>query len=326
MKKKTLLLLCIFLLLILVAAAFFLNQREAEIADAGISKNAPIEKQTLLYQGTEYPLRKHLQTVLLIGTDGTEAYTEQSEDERDFYSYQQADFLMLLVVDKDAKSTEVIQINRDTITDVPWLDVFGEYGGTERKQICLAFNYGDGGSSSCKNTVNAVSSLLFDLPIDAYIQIPMAAIPQVNDLVGGVTVTIPVDMTAVDPAFIQGKTIKLSGQQAEKFVRARQALADDTNTSRMGRHREYIDGFVKAAENALHSDSDFAIKSIEALGNALQSNLNVTQLSDLIQNLVDFTRSPVRFADGTLTVGARFYEFYVDEASLWKIIRNACCE
>ena len=47
------------------------------------------------------------------------------------------------------------------MTEVPWLDVLGNYGGTEYKQLCLAFNYGDGGMKSCRNTVSAVSALLF---------------------------------------------------------------------------------------------------------------------------------------------------------------------
>lgn len=325
MKKILLVCLCAVLLLTLIAAAFYINRNEAPIADAGSSKNAPTAKVSLTYQGTEYPLKQHLQTVLLIGTDSTEEYVELPEEEQDFYSYHQADFLMLLVLDKDAGKTEIIQLNRDTITDVPWLDVFGDYGGTERKQICLAFNYGDGGATSCKNTVNAVSGLLFDLPIDAYIQLPMVAIPQVNDLVGGVTVTIPDDMTAVDPAFVQGKTVKLTGSQAEKFVRARRSLEDDTNVSRMRRHREYLDGFVKCADNAVKLDPNFAVKAVEELGAMLQSNMTITQLSDLTENLGEFERSPIRFADGELKLGARCYEFYVNQDSLWEIVRNACC-
>ena len=69
---------------------------------------------------------------------------------------------MLLVLDTDANTVQIIQLNRDTMTDVPWLDVLGKYGGTEYKQLCLAFNYGDGGASSCKNTWNAVSGLIFN--------------------------------------------------------------------------------------------------------------------------------------------------------------------
>ena len=192
-------------------------------------------------------MKSHLQTVLLIGTDSTEGYEEVTEGVKPFYNRHQADFLMLLVMDAEQNTAELLQLNRDTMTDVPWLDVLGKYGGTEYKQLCLAFNYGDGGTASCKNTVNAVSGLLFDAPIQGYIQIPMSAIPALNDLVGGVPVTMTEDLTMIDPAFVQGATVRLTGAQAEAFVRVRSALADDTNLSRMRRQREYLDSFRQRA-------------------------------------------------------------------------------
>lgn len=325
MKKSLKVTICAVLLLLLIAAAVLVGMKEEFIANAGLSLNAPERKTSLTHEGTEYPLRRHLQSVLLIGTDSTEEYEEKPEEERDFYSYHQADFLMLLILDQDAKKVDTIQINRDTITDVPWLDVFGDYGGTERKQICLAFTYGDGGASSCKNVVDAVSSLLYDVPINHYIQIPMVAIPQLNDLVGGVPVTIAEDMTKVDPAFIQGKTVTLTGTQAEKYVRARMALADDTNTSRMRRQRDYIESFVNCAHDASNSDSTFALKAIDRLGGYLQSNMTDTQLSVLLEDLGKMEVGPIHHADGNLTMGKTHYEFYVDDASQWEMVRSCFC-
>lgn len=326
MKKILAAILCAVLLLALGAAMMYKNRAEEPVPDAGVAKTAPVKKETLVYRGMEYPLKDHLQTVLLIGTDSTEEYTELPEEEKDFFNYHQADYLLLVVLDKDSGIAEAVQINRDTITDVPWLDVFGDYGGTEREQICLAFNYGDGGTTSCRNTVQAVSTLLFDLPVDNYIQLPMVAIPLLNDLVGGVTVTIEEDMTVVNPAFVQGKTLKLTGSQANQFVRARTALEDDTNVSRMRRQRSYMDGFIRSAEAALNSDGEFALKVIEKLGNLLQSNMTASQLSDLLNNLEKADVRPVRYAEGELVVGSKYYEFYVDEASQWEIIRSICCE
>lgn len=325
MKKTFAAVLCAVLLVGLVAATVYLSRKDENIANAGTSVNAPTVKTALNYQGTDYPLKKHIQTILLIGTDSTEEYAETPEEDRNFYSYHQADFLMLLVLDRDAETARVIQLNRDTMTDVPWLDVFGEYGGTEYKQLCLAFNYGDGGAVSCKNTVRAVSSLLFDLPIHAYIQLPMTAIPQLNDLVGGVSVTIAEDMTAVDPDFTEGSTIRLTGAQAEGFVRARKVLADDTNIARMRRQREYLDSFIKCTEDALQSDPLFSVRVLDTLGNVLQTNLTDTQMSNLLQELEKFDIAPIAFSDGTLKTGAKYYEFYVNESSLWEIVKNICC-
>lgn len=327
MKKKIwLLVVLLALLAALLGAAMWMNGREeAPVENAGQSVHAPQEQVSLRYQGEEYPLKEGLQTVLLIGTDGTERYEKQEDLLLDYYNYSQADFLMLLVQDTKAGTVEVIQLNRDTMMDVPWLDVIGEYGGTEFQQICLAFNSGDGGRASCLNTVDAASSLLFDAPIQHYIQMPMSAIPVLNNLVGGVPVVIPEDLTRVDPLFVAGTTVHLNGEQAEKFVRARMILLDDSNTARMSRQRIYMDSFRVQAQKAIDTDSDFVMKMLEKAGEHIQTDLTAQQLSDLLVNLDQAQVSPIRTADGELIAGTEHYEFFVDETSLWEIVKQAYC-
>ena len=328
MKKTGILLLCVVLLAALLAGASLMAKKDAEapIENAGTAQHAAVKQESLTYDGQEYPMKAHLQTVLLIGTDALEGYQEKTEGVKPFYNYHQADFLTLLVLDTERNTAEILQLNRDTMTDVPWLDVLGNYGGTEYKQLCLAYNYGDGGMKSCKNTVNAVSSLLFDAPIDHYIQIPMSAIGVLNDLVGGVPVTLEEDLTAIDPAFAQGATVWLNGTQAEQFIRARMALDNDTNLARMKRQRQYLDSFQKRAREAFHSDSEFMVKQLEKLSEFLQSDLTAQQLSDLVTRLDKSEISPIRYAEGELKLGEQYYEFYPAESSLWAMVKQAYCK
>lgn len=311
----------------LLAVSVWVNKQEEEpIDNAGQAVHGVREQVSLTYQGGEYPLKEQLNTVLLIGTDGTESYEEKDELLQDYYNYSQADFLLLLVQDKKENTTQVIQINRDTMTDVPWLDVIGNYGGTEFGQICLAFNSGDGGRDSCLNTVDAVSSLLFDAPIRHYIQMPMTAVSALNDLVGGVVVEIPEDMTNVDPMFVKDATVRLSGDQAEKFVRARREMDNDTNVSRMSRQRIYMESFRKQAQAELDSDSEFVLRMVEKVSEHIQTDLTAQQLSDFVQSLDQSQVSSISAADGNLVAGETYYEFYVDETSLWKIVKEAYCQ
>ena len=328
MKKIGILLLCVALLAALIVGASLMAKKDADapIENAGTSQNAAVKQESLTYDGQEYPMKSHLQTVLLIGTDAMEAYEEVTEGFKPYYNYHQADFLTLVVLDTDNNTAEILQLNRDTMTDVPWLDVLGEYGGTEFKQLCLAYNYGDGGMKSCKNTVSAVSGLLFDAPIDHYIQIPMTAVPALNDVVGGVPVTLEEDLTAVDPAFAEGATVWLDGGQAEKFVRARMGLENDTNLARMKRQRQYLASFQKRAREAFNSDSEFMVKLLEKLSEFLQSDLTAQQLSDLLTRLDTCEISPIRCAEGELKTGERYYEFYPEEGSLWAMVKQAYCK
>ena len=327
MKKMAAILICLLLLAGLVAGAlYYQNQADSEqIENAGMAENAPVEIKTLTYQGEEYPLKKHIQTVLLIGTDNEGNETTVPEGITAFYNFNQADFIMLLVVDRDSERIEILQINRDTMTDVPWLDVIGNYGGTNFEQLCLSFNSGSGGLDSCQNTVDAVSGLLFDAPIGGFIQIPMTALPVINDLVGGVSVFIEEDMTVVDPAFVQGATVRLKGDQAERFVRARMVLENDTNIARMNRQRIYMDGFQRAARAAVNSDSEFVMKVVEKLGEYMQTNLTGNQLIDLLEQLDTYEVAPIRVPEGELRIG-EYYEFYVDEDSLWENVKELFCQ
>lgn len=327
MKKKTwILVLLLVVLAALLGTAVWTNQREeTPVENAGQAVHAQQEQTYLAYENQEYPLKEHLLTVLLIGTDSTERY-EDKNALLDYYNYNQADFLILLVQDTEANTTEVIQLNRDTMTDVPWLDVIGNYGGTEFQQLCLAFNSGDGGRASCLNTVDAVSSLLFDAPIQHYIQMPLSGISVLNNLVGGVPVQIPENLTRIDPAFVEGATVHLTGDQAEKFVRARKGLLDDTNLARMSRQRIYLDSFRKQAQEAFDSDSEFAMKLVEKLGEYIQSDLTAQQLSDFVESLDKSQISPIRTPEGELMIGTQHYEFFVDEASLWEVVKQAYCQ
>lgn len=329
MKKTLAILLAVVLVLVAMIFAFQKKevQKESAIENAGVAQNAAVKQEYLTYQGKNYPLKSHLQTVLLIGTDATEGYRDETDESglKAFYNYHQADFMMVLVMDTDNNKLNILQMNRDTMTDVPWLDVLGNYGGTEYKQLCLAYNYGDGGMKSCKNAVQAVSTLLFDAPIDHYIQIPMTAVGTLNDLVGGVPVTIEEDMTAVDPAFTAGSTVLLKGSQAEAFVRARYVLENDTNLARMKRQRQYMDSFQVQARKAFDSDSEFMVKLIGKLSDFLQSDLTAQQMSSFLTMLDKAEVSPIRYPEGQLKKGEEYYEFYPEEASLWDMVKEAYC-
>ena len=327
MKKVVVLLIIVALLAALIAGAALMSKKEAEapIENAGTVQNAAVKTKSLTYNGQEYPMKTHLQTVLLIGTDAVEASEQTTEGVKPFSNNNQADFLTLLVLDTDNNTAEILQVNRDTMTDVPWLDVLGNYGGTEFKQLCLAFNYGDGGPKSCRNTVSAVSSLLFDAPIDYYMQVPMTAIPVLNDVVGGVPITFQEDMTDIDPAFVKGATVRLDGSQAEKFVRSRMGLSDDTNTYRMERQLQYLDSFQNCAREAIDTDSQFVLTLLEKLSDYLQTNLTGDQLVNFITQLDESEISPIRPPQGTLTLEDGHYAFYVDLDPTWEDVKRAYC-
>ena len=107
------------LLAALIAGASYMAKKDAEapIENAGTAQNAAVKQESLTYDGQEYPMKPHLQTVLLIGTDSTEGYEEVTEGVKPFYNRHQADFLMLLVMDAEQNTAELLQLNRGPHAD-----------------------------------------------------------------------------------------------------------------------------------------------------------------------------------------------------------------
>lgn len=53
--------------------------------------------------------------------------------------------------------------------------------------------------------------------IDGYAMVNVGAVSVVNDMVGGVTVTIEDDFSEVDPTLKMGETVTLMGEQAREL-------------------------------------------------------------------------------------------------------------
>ena len=141
------------------------------------------EDESLTYYNGGWYARRDVETVLVMGVD---KYAAQTSGDN-YNQQQQADFLLLLVVDRTAGICRVLPLNRDTMTEITALGLAGEQVGTFNGQLALSHTYGSGGLDSARNTGRAVSSLLYGVDIDHVMAFTMDAVPVINDAVGGVT-------------------------------------------------------------------------------------------------------------------------------------------
>ena len=93
----------------------------------------------IYFAGKGYSRKKKIESVLFLGID---SYGEAVEREGNSNN-DQADVLMLVVIDHENKSYNVLQINRDTITAIPMIGTTGDRLGTTLAQIALSHTYGD---------------------------------------------------------------------------------------------------------------------------------------------------------------------------------------
>ena len=264
------------------------------------------------YKGKWYQQKQNCRTFLLIGVDET----GEQKDYGSNINHAQSDFLLLLVVDDEKKTYSGLHLNRDTMTDIPVIGIKGDYAGTRVAQLALAHTYGSGLNDSCEYTTEAVSDLLFGAEIDHYAALSIDSIGVLNDQVGGVSVTIPVDMTGLDPAMSKGAEVKLNAKQAEYFVRARYGVADQTNLDRMKRQRIFLDAWKHTALSKAQDDAEFALNLAVSLSDYLVSDMTVNQLSDFADTLIEYEDMGVQETSGESTLGKEYMEFYVDKEAL----------
>ena len=132
-----------------------------------------------------------------------------------------------------------------------------------------------------ENTVDAVSHLLGDQKIDGYAMVNMGAIQVVNDMVGGVTVTIEDDFSDVDPSMKKGETVTLMGEQAEKYVRSRKEVADGSNQNRMSRQSNYEEAFKPAFRSKCTENSKFPLEVYHAMEDYMTTNISAKKFCRL---------------------------------------------
>lgn len=304
------------LLIVVAVIAFFAiknwehNQYDDVAVNAYVtSETSTEERKHVTYDGVDYVQREGLQTWLLMGIDesgeavGTESYIGGG----------QADVQMLLVVDHVNKTWQILQLNRDSMVEVPVLGVTGKVIGTEFEQLTLAHSYGDGKKKSCENTANTVSNLFNGQKIDGYMALNMDAVAILNDMVGGVPVEITSDFSAVDPSLQEGTVVTLQGDQALTFVRTRKNVDDQSNLSRMARQRQYLAALEKQMEK---QDADFAVRAYDAVFDYMVTNMGSKTFTELGQYMKDYTEQDLLTIDGETKVEDGHIAYYLDDDSL----------
>lgn len=319
--RKILLLLAELLAIAAIVFGVVFFQKRAQEQDASLVSPEEAAKRyrpSITYAGQDYPLKRNISSVLLIGTDN---FVDDDDQYKDLpYNFNLADLLVVLVFDHSAKTVTPLQINRDTMCDVRTTS-----GRMRRMQITLSHGYFSGREDSCENTRLAVENLMFNVPIDSFLAFSMDAVGPANDLVGGVTVTLEDDIPALGPEYVRGANITFHGAQALRFLRYRDTSQLDDNLRRMGHHRLYITAFTEQARQLAAKDPDFTMKAFRAVEKFLCTDLSVDNVSRMLENINEYEVRPTITPDGAYQAGEQFAEYIVDEHSLWECVHSVFC-
>lgn len=288
----------------------------------GVFPSADPDDKYLEHNGTKYVLKDGIETFLVMGLDKYEGTSSADS----YNNNQHADFLMLFVFDNNEKKVAAIHINRDTMAKMNVLGVAGQKIDTVTKQISLSHTYGNGKEISCRNTAHSVSGLLLDIKVNYYMSLTMESISIVNDLVGGVELTVRDDFTGIDDTLIKGQTVRLTGEQALCYVQTRYGLEDSSNSSRMERQKQYLGALYNQSKELAENDDGFLMNAVSTISNYILSDRTADELSTLAKKLSEYEFCGVRDIAGQSVKGEEFMEFYPYEESIKDIVVDLFCQ
>lgn len=310
LKAVCILLLAVAVMLGLYRGGRWLETRTNNPEPRGNYQERRASETTVTYDGTVYRQRSNLTSVLLMGIDQDSGQNGG-----------QADFLQLLLIDNTAGTVKRLPIDRDTMTPITVLGVLGNRSGVRTAQVSLSHGFGDDKEQNCELTVEAVSNLLLGSSIDYYMAMNLDGISVLNDMVGGVTVTLVDDFSAMDPAMMSGTTLTLQGDQAEIYVRSRRGVGVGTNEARMTRQEQYVTKLFAQLDAQMRSDQGFSGTMFDSLSPYLTTNIGRGRLINEVWLAKDYDRVDALHISGEHRIGSDgFMQFYADEASLYEVV------
>ena len=312
-------LLCI---VVLSAGGFFLLHSRREQSRLHVTAGNSVDMKggyrTITWKDKEYQYNSLITTILYAGLDSTDPL-KASET---YSNKARADSNSVVILDKKKKKMSILALNRDTMTEIRRYTRTGEDMGTYVSHLGYAYSYGDGGEVSCEDLKEAVEKLL-GISIDEYAVTNQSSITSINDLVGGVTVTVPNDdLAAMYPELKKGAVVTLDDSNVKDFLQHRDTAADFSNEGRIERQQAYVTAYVDLLKNRLASEPDQLWQEIGQMNDYLQTSITKNKYLSLARLLekVSFTDADYYRPTGKDSAGELHDEFYVDEDALKQLV------
>lgn len=273
------------------------------------------------YNGVKYKYNSLITTVLYAGVDSEgemRSYVQAGQAPR-------ADSINLIVLDKKHNKMSIIALNRDTITRIRRYTVLGDDYDYYDSALTYTYAYGNGADTSCENLTEAVSFLL-GIPVNDYLVTNRDSMQYFNDLVGGVTVTVPNnDLADEYPSVRKGRKIEITSDFVSTYLRSRDTEKDFSNAGRIERQRSYINAYVDKIKEMLPDRRNEIWEKLVDMDHYLQTSVTrnkYLQYAKLLSNL-DYTDADFYEPAGEYTLDPMYHyfdDFYVDEAALKELV------
>lgn len=293
------------------------QNRSEQALQTGQSSGGVSRDLGITYQGKEYQYNEHLSNFLFLGIDTR----EKAETKTGQADAGQADAVFLVAWDRVEGNVSLISIPRDTLTDIEVFDQEGKSLGKSKDHISLAYAYGDGGTESCRLMEEAVSNLLYGVPLQGYCSISLDGISSLTEAIGGVDVVVPNDSLAeVEPMWSQGTEIHLDGAEAETFVRYRNIRIEQSAMDRLQRQQEFLRAYGEKAVQVYEEDTSFLADLYSSLENYMTTNIGKDMFAKVLSALQREGNADSMTIPGEGVQEAGFDAYRTDDSALYEMV------
>lgn len=301
------------------------NASDSETQEA--EESYELQEGQIRYNGKTYQYKDNLMNILCLGIDSRDGIAKEKTPGK----AGQADCVILAVLDDDAKTIQLINISRDSMVPVHVYATDGSFVEDRTEQLALQYAYGNGRDWSCQLMEQTVSELFYGLPIHGYCALSMNSIADLNDAVGGVTVTVPEDLAVMQPKlFTAGDTVTLKGELAYHFVHDRDYKSADiaSNNKRIARQKAYAVAFVNQLKQGMKEDMTLPVKLYQTAEKQMVTSIGLDQAVYLCTEYMNssFDTDNIYTIEGEVTKGEEYAEFNVDDDALYQLILDVFYE
>ena len=301
-------------ILVVGVILFLVLHNNEESYSSDYDKNRP--DNTVQYGGKEYQYNEHLSNYLFMGIDTREPVTEYETKEQ----VGRADTIFLLSYNRVEKTVTCISIPRDTMANVRMIAADGTDLGVAQEHINMQYVFGDGKDESCRLMKEAVSALLYDIPIQGYCALNMDGIAAAVDVLGGVELVVPDNSLAdVNPEFQEGATVMITKDNAEQFVRYRDIEKSQSAIVRTNRQKVFLKALSEQAQQQASENADLIVNMYEALQPYIVTNMGNDLFADLLSATFD-SENGIKDIPGQGTEGELHDEYHIDETQLYELV------
>ena len=269
------------------------------------------EERTILYSGKEYRYDERRTNILFMGIDKD----LPMDARRGTGSLGMADAILLVSLDSAENSMDIIAIPRETVTPVTVTDEDGNEAGEKDLVLTYQYAFGRTPEQSGELMVEAVSRLLYGIPIEKYCAVNFEAVPVLNDEAGGVDVEVLENMTGLHPSFVQGRTVHLDGNMAFDYVHYRDTNVHGSTLSRMDRQKQYILAYLQKLKSFADESVESLFNLYERLGANMDTNItteDMVSFTDRFSQIAAEQMEVVRIPGDGMTGKAYMEEYGVD--------------